>query len=654
MRMFRLPSWISESKSADKVVHDTTGDMLAGPEVQSMILDMSCGGLLKRKRGEDDEMDVTVARVHKMPMEKRRKCDVVESSNVPGVAGARADASADLTRCSVEAAMDDEATSRIREAVESQFSLEILLKHDELRLIDQELAKCQVALEQLRRCHLIPYPSTQQNPLAMAAVSSGTGPALEPKSGMTRPEWAAPYGVTDGPYSRHYAKWLIPDPSFDPMPFGWEAAHHSGKMVPEGRTTRNSFAEGGNPSSKARTQRGSASQKLQALSSGYAQPKEKAGPCVLKRGDGKYVKLVCIDCNRDNFSSTQGFINHCRIAHRRDFKSHEEAAVASGHPVEVDDLGGIVGEERTPAVASNLVHPLIRSAPTTREAEIALLSRIDASMDLYRLGMLPGVTSIPGSTSSRPLTRKSPDSASKNFVPSTTTPHLSALMRRRGFDGNLDSIVIDAQKKDDLTEDVDVSHSDSEAERPRDARVSLGGTSDNLPRPTTPISAMRVPTRSGMSPAPLARPSSSSKGLDTKRSPRPAFATPLDTASAAAHVQHGYQLVTSPHEPLPDSDEPSASTPMSIIDLSPHTVASNNAPSLVSDSDDDDIDSEMGMDIDHARDDDDDDDDDVRKIRIEDAGEGGSMALLSGRKEERHVTFLSPGKGDGKGKGRKK
>merc|ERR1712093_532723 len=63
----------------------------------------------------------------------------------------------------------------------------------------------------------------------------------------------------------------------------------------------------------SRSQRGTASQKLQALPSGYPPVKEKAGPCVLKRGDGQWVKLICIDCQRHDFSSTQGFINHCRI-----------------------------------------------------------------------------------------------------------------------------------------------------------------------------------------------------------------------------------------------------------------------------------------------------------------------------------------------------
>jgi len=70
------------------------------------------------------------------------------------------------------AALDTES---VKDVIQSQFGLEILLKHDELRLINQELAKCQIALEQLRRCHLIPYPVQCPTPSQMLDISSGKG-----------------------------------------------------------------------------------------------------------------------------------------------------------------------------------------------------------------------------------------------------------------------------------------------------------------------------------------------------------------------------------------------------------------------------------------------------------------------------------------------
>ena len=102
-----------------------------------------------------------------------------------------------------------------KDIIQYQFGLEILIKHNELRLINQELAKCQVALEQLRRCHLIPYPVQCPTPSQMLEISSGKGPALQSTPGQSVPKWAPPFGVVEGPYARHYAKWLIPDPMFD-------------------------------------------------------------------------------------------------------------------------------------------------------------------------------------------------------------------------------------------------------------------------------------------------------------------------------------------------------------------------------------------------------------------------------------------------------
>lgn len=554
------------------------------------------------------------------------------------------------------------STDRVRETIEAQFSLEILLKHNELRLINQELAKCQVALEQLRRCSLIPYPTSQGTPESMLNISNGTGPAVA--HGNSVPQWAAPYGVTDGPYTRHYAKWLIPDPNFDGAQVEWIRAFdpsRAGKTVPEGRSTRNSLADISSSAVKARTQRGSTGQKLQALPSGYAQAKEKAGPCILKRQDGQMVKLVCIDCQRENFSSTQGFINHCRIAHRRDFKSHEEAAVASGQPIEIDEVGGIVGEEKIPTSATGLVHPLIRSAPTDREAYVALLSRINASMALFKEGKLQGVTEIPTSANSTPLKSKVEATPHRNFVASSDTPHLSNLMRSRGVGVNLTDMVDEAKTQVDFDEmsshDEDSEDSEKPSQRP------LGG----LDGADSPV-VMRVPSRAAMSTAPFGRPTSS-KGPDSKNarkpgiSPRLAYATPVINTTAATHhnkpASHHVNGHLAELETPPDVDIDIMGP--SYADLSPNTVASNNAPSLVSDDGEYD---EGDDDADSATSEDEEEGSDVAEIDIEDgevekvvprtvlrnrSGSGGDGMRL--RKEDKHVTFVSPVK-EAKAKGR--
>ncbi|KAJ0166321.1 hypothetical protein CTA2_7744 [Colletotrichum tanaceti] len=524
-----------------------------------------------------------------------------------------------------------------RDAIQYQFGLEILLKHNELRLINQELAKCQVALEQLRRCHLIPYPTACPTPAQMLDISNGKGPALQNRRGDAVPQWAPPFGVVDGPYARHYAKWLIPHPKFDGMQPEWYPVHETARSrgSVEGRTTRNSMSELAS-AHKNRPARGLGGQKLQSLSSGYPQPKEKAGPCVLKRSDGQTVKLVCLDCNRENFSSTQGFINHCRIAHRRDFKSHEEAAVHCGHPIEVSEGGGATGEDKAPvplpAIASGLVHPLAQADMSTQQAYVTLRSRIADSLKMYREGKLPGVASIPSGCSkvepAKPATQQP-----ENFVASADTPFLSRLMQRRNFNGNLDDIVSDAKEKVPLDDFASQGDDSEEAETGPGSPQSTAA-----PAARVPTTAMRMPARAPMSPVTLAsaRPTSS-KG----RSPQTGFASP---PMSSPDKDDGHRMMMLRDEDV-DMD----------ADLSPNTMVSNNAPSLVSDDgeydDSDDGSSESGvsdrMDADSVSDVAEitlDDDHDGRPLahhrQTSSVGSGSAMRLK--KDESKHVTFVGP------------
>ncbi|KAL0942426.1 uncharacterized protein CTRU02_200312 [Colletotrichum truncatum] len=559
-------------------------------------------------------------------------CDAVAQTPVPAVAPVP------VVTPESEPKAASEVTNNMEEAcdaIQYQFGLEILLKHNELRLINQELAKCQVALEQLRRCHLIPYPTTCPTPAQMLDISNGKGPVLQNRPGESVPQWAPPFGVVDGPYARHYAKWLIPDPKFDGMQPEWYPVHETARSrgSVEGRTTRNSMSDLSS-ANKNRPVRGFAGQKLQSLSSGYPQPKEKAGPCVLKRSDGQTVKLVCLDCNRENFSSTQGFINHCRIAHRRDFKSHEEAAVHCGHPIEVNEGGGIVGEEKppppAPAVAPGLVHPLAQSDVSTQQAYVALRSRIADSLKLYREGKLPGVTSIPSAPKTVPP--KPAAEKAESFVASADTPFLSRLMQSRNFNGNLSDIVSDAKEKISL-EDVASPGEDSE-----EAEAGLS-TPKGLVAPAAriPSTTMRVPARAVMSPVALAptRPTSS-KG----RSPHLGFASPPMSSPDKDEAPRMMML----RDEDVDMD----------ADLSPNTMVSNNAPSLVSDDgeydDSDDGSSESGvsdrMDAESVS--------DVAEITLDEDHEGRTLhhretssvgsgtAMRLKKDENKHVTFVSP------------
>ena len=475
---------------------------------------------------------------------------------------------------------DISAMAPLQQMIESQFSLEILLKHRELRLVDQEIAKCQIALEQLRRCQVIPYPVTSSRYEDQQIVSSGSGPSFHDHA-----QFPPPWGVADGPYTRHYQKWLIPDSAFDGSTA--ESPHPlrmGGKTMSE-RTTRGSVAEKSNLGHKSRTQRGSTTARLQALPHGYPEPKEEKGPMIIPRStDGKMVKLVCLDCKRENFNSAQGFINHCRIAHNRGFASHDAAAQSCG--VETDGIPsvgigvgggvgvGVYGEASMNGTSVGLVHPLNRSGHVTRPppANTSFRQRrpqsTAAQIPSQTSGFVANSVSTPVRQSpSYPSGMETP--ASGSFTPSSQTPHLSALFAKKGESGDLDEMVTDAKTK--LDDDADAHLlSDDDDQDMEDAPESA-----KSPRAlNTPgiIRGGRLPARAGMSPAPLER-TKSSKGIKNGMR-KPEFLNSINP-------------VTSYSSPYTETPTTQAASPNDLastgLNLSPNTIESHPAPSLVSD-----------------------------------------------------------------------
>ncbi|KAJ5159099.1 uncharacterized protein N7500_008750 [Penicillium coprophilum] len=479
------------------------------------------------------------------------------TSSNPPVASARPSAQDAVARPSV---------TRLRETITAQLSLEVLLKHNELRLIDQEIAKCQVALEQLRRCGEIPYPGSRVAGVS-PDVSSGTGASVLAPGNGPAPMSPAPWGVTEGPYARHYARWLLPDPRFD----GGEVdSGMLGNPMAEGRSTRGNPGEMGMLAGKSRPQRGSTGAKHTALSTGYPVVKEKSGPMLIRRkSDGVLVKLVCLDCRRDNFSSTQGFINHCRIAHNRNFASHDAAAMACGQPVQVDDAGIVVGGSAEPTAnptTSGYVHPLIRS---THVATTPWKS-LHTPKDLVTPRKPAATTSVatPPSTA-EPAYRRRPEPIRQppnpQFLASPATPHLSALMKSRGAGLDMDKLVEESRKPVDLGGLFDEDSDTDDTRRPSvgASHASLGARVGRQP--------MRMPVGQ------TAGESESRKALDRAHGPPIAQETPSRPQSFLDISLAGQSQALQSRE----SDSLDHQT------LSPHAIESNQAPSLVSDDEDD-------------------------------------------------------------------
>ncbi|KAL9121519.1 MAG: hypothetical protein Q9187_001926 [Circinaria calcarea] len=583
-------------------------------------------------------------------------------------------------------AVDVTTLTPLQQAIESQFSLEILLKHKELRLIDQEIAKCQIALEQLRRCRVIPFPASSSSIETMQAISKGEGPALEQRTGCQQAPHPPPWGVVEGPYSRHYATWLLPDPTFDGGQVEEaKTQRRAEKKLPD-RATRGSKADK-STTVKVRSQRGSAGSRLHALPAGYPEPKEEKGPMIVKRStDGQMVKLVCLDCRRENFNSAQGFINHCRIAHSRGFASHDAAALACGEEVEYTESGTVMTDPNGGCIASaGLVHPLIRSALNAKSAPSSLTASMNkrkqsqSKLDTSSHSMVNQAQSFHSEPINKPSTLSFQPNPQLPLVPSSATPHLSALFAKLGRGGNLDEMVREATTKTELPSDaVSDNEDDDEAVDVimEDAQPQTqSATSLN---PPGVLRGGRLPARATRSPAPLERPTSS-KGPERRSRkpgylntiiPRPSYSSPYADSIAPSdpHLdgQHPDSLVRN-HQPE-NSIVLSASP---TLNLSPNTIESNPAPSLVSDDGDyEDPHSESDAPSSAVGDE---EEDGYLDVEVEDEEIGGasvdpelataakahparrSSALRSptAMRRERHVSFAGPSRRERKGEGRK-
>ncbi|KAL8970441.1 MAG: hypothetical protein Q9183_001519, partial [Haloplaca sp. 2 TL-2023] len=468
------------------------------------------------------------------------------------------------------------SAERLQDTIEAQFGLEILLKHKELRLIDQEIAKCQVAQEQLRRCHLIPYPAMASNWEDMQAVVTGTGITHENKAPN-----ASPWGVMSGPYTRHYKQWLIPDATF-----GDHVAQHEPSTqltaTSTDRSVRASTAGKSSLASKSRSQRAAGNARLKALPPGYPEPKEDKGPMLLKRStDGQMVKLVCLDCRRSDFNSVQGFINHCRIAHSRNFQSHDAAAIACGEEVELDQTGGIVGETGTaPNSGAGLVHPLVRSAHVAKQAAPTppmKFSRYSASATQTPTRPARSFTTNEPeagrlSTSASLVSAKS---GSTPFKPSPATPHLSALFARTGRSADLEEEVGQAQLKMEIDSLPPTDDEADDEEVDKTSQPLTGPISHSTRGPVRPDHA---PSRAAVAPVHLA----SSASARPAKAEKPRIPPHLSSDAAPMHLRGaGPTIEGHSHMDVHKRNHKSLSSPT----LSPNTVESHQAPSLISDDD---------------------------------------------------------------------
>lgn len=213
--------------------------------------------------------------------------------------------------------LDSIPTETLRHILTNQVDLEIRLKHKELRLTEDELGKCEAQMLTIRKFLEVPNNVSFQH---------------EPNDFTLKY-----YDVLNKSLSVNYTKlqqqqYLNEHPTFKENIFTDTEPVHSYRT----RSTTSSLR----PSLNG--------------------PAIRIPGCLYRRTDGVVVKLTCPDCYRSNFSSAQGFLNHSRIAHSKEYTSQDAAALRCGEilPDEFQDEEGLASlknlKEKTLDATKNL------------------------------------------------------------------------------------------------------------------------------------------------------------------------------------------------------------------------------------------------------------------------------------------------------------
>ncbi|GBL50915.1 hypothetical_protein [Candidozyma auris] len=196
--------------------------------------------------------------------------------------------------------LHDIPTETLRSILMNQVDLEIRLKHRELRLTEEEIGKCEAQMLALRKFFDVPTEVTFNS---------------EPNDFTLKY-----YDVLNKSLSVSYTK--LQQQSYQEQPKFNEAVFESAPPEPSHYRTRSTTS---------------------SLRPSIAGPGLRVAGCLYRRTDGIIVKLTCPDCHRSNFSSAQGFLNHSRIAHTKEFTSQDAAALRCGEilPDDFQDEEGL-------------------------------------------------------------------------------------------------------------------------------------------------------------------------------------------------------------------------------------------------------------------------------------------------------------------------
>lgn len=175
----------------------------------------------------------------------------------------------------------------LRNILSNQVDLEIRLKHKELKLTEEEIGKCEAQMLALRNFLEVPSEVTFRS---------------EPNDFTLKY-----YDILNKSLSVSYTR-------LQQIQFSQENPQFKENIFTEGDATHS-----------YRTRSTTSS-----LRPSVGGPAVRIAGCLYRRTDGIIVKLTCPDCHRSNFSSAQGFLNHSRIAHSKEYTSQDAAALSCG------------------------------------------------------------------------------------------------------------------------------------------------------------------------------------------------------------------------------------------------------------------------------------------------------------------------------------
>lgn len=252
--------------------------------------------------------------------------EILESGESPCLQG-------DVTTQQLLKKMNDIPESVLKELITNQINLEIRLKHRELKLSQEEVAKVESQLLILRKFFEIPNDvKLEREPNEFTAKYFdllNKSIAITYKNIKKVQNGERGESPISGPASPS------PDTADDEVQRNmFNSNFVNNFQVPPAHRTRLTMS-----SLRPLAYNTPSPSSTPGSGIGYQQ----TSGCLYRRSDGIIVKLTCPDCQRTNFSSAQGFLNHSRIAHGKEYISQDAAALKCGEvlPIIEQDERGI-------------------------------------------------------------------------------------------------------------------------------------------------------------------------------------------------------------------------------------------------------------------------------------------------------------------------